>query len=174
MLENCFYQLTHLPLLDKKSTILELARSTFVEPEKEIKGVYTSRTSKAKSTFENTRFVQDLGKEFGTVKSYFVKFTAMTVYDWHCDVDRHCTINFLLSNSPKATTLFREPISRLVYNIIECPYTMFQPVLFNTTIPHCVVNLNPTTRFMLSLDFKLGVKFNSVKEFLFDYKTESY
>jgi hypothetical protein len=171
MLNNTFYHCTHLPLLDSKY-ITEASTGDYVGPS----GPTSVQTIKTASTFQETEFCYNLLKEFGYVKSLYLRMPPHTVYDWHTDLERKCAINFLLTDDPDCLTLFREPIdnNRLLYNIKKCNYTLLQPTVFNTTISHCIINHSDNFRHLLTVTVGFKTNFEDVQNFLSNYQTTGY
>jgi hypothetical protein len=129
-------------------------------------------TYQAPTSFEQSKFMDDLRKEFKDVRTNYLKFDPMTCYDWHVDAARNCSINFLLNDVPESLTLFREYIedSRHWYNIKRLKYNLYQPTLLNVKEQHCVINYSQETRYVLTIGFTLDVSYMNVKRFLMFYK----
>ena len=136
-------------------------------PPPEIDNIRTSRTTKAKTTFTNSTFIQDLKQKLSpNIHACFFRNDPHSAYDWHTDSvgNRKCVINYLLSTNAGAMTLFREPTIRLNYKIAECPYILYKPMLLNVELEHCVINNSPDYRYILSVSlpdvtFAQAVKF---------------
>ena len=175
MLTDCYYQLDHLPLLDTKY-VNEGIHAEFQLPVEEINGIRTPRTIKATTTFVESTFAQDIRQQLSpNIHACFFRNNPRSLYDWHTDSTgkRKCAINFLLTESLGAMTLFRDPISRLNYNIVECPYQLYKPVLLNVDREHCVINNSDQYRYVLSVSLP-DVTFDQAVEFFQTYSINSY
>jgi hypothetical protein len=169
MLPNCFYHLNHYPDLPAELVQIGIDAAYPIEPPPETPEENRPRSIFCRSRFYQAPFCQDLIKEFGEIKTNFLKNNPMTTYDWHRDIDRKVAINFLLVEAPNSLTLFRDKeygVDRMRYNIDVCTYTPRKPVIFNTTIQHTVINYNDQPRFILSLIFPLDVTFVDVRDYL--------
>ena len=174
MLEDCFFHLNHFPDLEKEICQAGINAVYPTESPPETPEEHRPRSIVSPSRFFKTKFCQDLSKEFGEIRTNFIKNGPMTVYDWHRDLDRKVAINFLLAEAPNSLTLFRDKeygVDRMRYNIEVCSYTPRKPVIFNTTIQHTVINYNDQPRFILSLIFPMEVNYFDVKNFLVSYPT---
>jgi hypothetical protein len=132
-----------------------------------------SQTVKADTSFINTKFCKDLSLQFGKITAKYMKFDPLSYYDWHTDLNRGCAINFLLNLVPNTVTLFGSRISRINLDIIPVTYTLYQPMLFNTKISHCVINYSQQTRFIMSVGIH-DANFIDAKNFLLNYNTSQY
>jgi hypothetical protein len=171
MLDNCFYQLDNLPLLSREF-VNEGIGGNFRSPLPEIDNVRTSRTIKAETTFTNSTFIQDLKQKLSpNIHACFFRNDPYSLYDWHTDVagNRKCVINYLLTANTGSMTLFREPVSRLNYKIVECPYALYKPMLLNVEREHCVVNNSAEYRYLLSVSLP-DVTFDQSVEFFKSYR----
>jgi len=171
MLDNCFYQLNHLPLLDKKF-VNEGINGNFRSPRPEIDGIRTTRTTKADTTFTNSKFIQDLKQKLSpNIHACFFRNDPYSLYDWHTDSvgNRKCVINYLLTDNIGSLTLFREPTIRLNYKIAECPYTLYGPMLLNVELEHCVINNSSDYRYLLSVSLP-DVNFEQAMDFFKSYQ----
>lgn len=96
----------------------------------------------------------------------FLKMRPMTMYDWHTDTERRGVINIRL-NEANSHSLFgsRTSFSK-IRSVQEVPYgPPGSPLLFNTQVEHCVLNLDET-RYMWSIDLRQRPSFAKVVEFL--------
>ena len=168
-----YYKPTHLTGIVGEQHLQEAKEATYNSFVLEKHTGKTPSTIQAKTSFENSRFVYDLSKKFGSVRTHYLKFDPMTCYNWHTDIARKCSINFLLNDPADSLTLFRQPIpnSTLWYNIQQLKYDLFQPTLLNVRESHCVLNYSQETRYVLTIGFTLDVTYADVKDFLLFYKT---
>ena len=102
-----FFHFTHLPELD----LQYVEQSLFVDynlPKPELT-TPTGRVVWSSSSFKDTKFCKDLEKEFGSIsfpiKTNYYRNDPMTMYNWHTDLDRLCSINFLLSDTNEYLTM---------------------------------------------------------------------
>jgi hypothetical protein len=169
MNKEFYYKASHIQVVDEQ--LLEEAKAANYSS-----GVVEKNTGKTPSTvqattsFENSKFIADLRKEFKSVRTHYLKFDPMTCYDWHTDIARNCSINFLLNDPEDSLTLFREYLFGINYKIIRLKYDLFQPTLLNVKAPHCVINYSQETRYVLTVGFTLDVSYMDVKRFLMFYK----
>ena len=175
MLTNLWYHLSHLPTLDQK--YINEAHSSDYTYKSNLVAAHSRKyyAVQAESQFANTKFCNDLSKEFGELGP--VKYSRndpYTLYEWHVDSGRSCSINFALSELPNAFTLFRAPINNAIFSIDECKYPIYRPVLFNSTVPHCVINNSNQPRYILSVTFPKLVTFDDARQFLVNYHTDKY
>ena len=121
---------------------------------------------KAPSSFNNSKIVATLQAKFGKCGGVFIKNEPWSYYDWHTDIGRQCSINWVMKTNSKAITLFRDyiPHKSLDYKITEVNYTIGKPTILDTTKEHCVINPSDEERIIFSLS--LDAPFNEVKEFL--------
>lgn len=184
MKKDCYLHLSHLPLLDDKF-VDEAINATYtnIEPTGDMVELKTKfnrwiSSKSAYSSFKDTKFCKDLEAQFGQVVSHYAKFDPHSLYDWHTDTQRQCSINFLIRPVSNALTLFKyAEVTKehsLIYHLDECKYTPRVPVLFNSSVNHCVINLSDETRYLLTVNFGRSVTFYHVREFLQNYNTESY
>jgi hypothetical protein len=131
---------------------------------------YKPNQVKAVSSFNNNKIVKMLQQRFGKCGGVFIKNNPWTVYDWHTDIGRQCSLNWVLKSNSRAVTLYRELIPApeghrsITYNITEVDYTIGKPTLMDTTKEHCVINASDEERIIFSLS--IDAPFNEVKEFL--------
>lgn len=171
-MDNLFTQFSHLPKLDKLYAY-EAVKGDYSTPNQTLTNA--GRVFRSPSTFINTQFYQDLTARFGgPVRANYYKNKPNTVYDWHTDRDRKCSINFLLSPNSDYLTLGRTPgDTAITYNIKRCEYSPFYPALLNTTIEHCVVNYGNSDRYILAVCPGSGT-YEEVLEYLLNYQCNSY
>jgi hypothetical protein len=153
-MDHCFYHLTNLPLLPRLYTKLA-ANETYMVPgahKQEARSVFTDCP-----TFLKSPIGIELAKHF-TLKANLIRFDPKSFYDWHCDAGhqgnapRQCAINYVLSDNLGALTVYKiEELYAINYKIAVCDYTVLQPTLFNTQIPHCVCNPTDSYRYLLSV-----------------------
>lgn len=183
MKKDCYLHLSHLPMLGDEY-VNEALNATYAvtQPSDEMPDIVHRKnrwigSENAPSTFYKTKFCKDLEAQFGEIETYYVRFNPMSLYDWHTDIQRQCGINFLIQPVSNALTLFRyAELSNhtLMYHLDQLQYVPRMPVLFNTTVEHCVINLSNETRYILSVTFKRTITIYHVREFLKNYNTDTY
>jgi len=172
MLDDCFTYLNNLPDLDDIICQAGINAQYPEIPKEETAESLAITSIVSRSRFFQTKFCQDLAKEFGPIKTHYFKNNPMTTYDWHRDLGRKVSLNFLLREAPNSLVLYRNKeygIDRIRYDIKICNYVPKRPVLLNTTIQHTVINYNDQPRFILSLGFPIEAEYQEVKKFLLSY-----
>jgi hypothetical protein len=129
---------------------------------------------KAPSSFNNSQMMKQLRNEFGQVGGMYLKNHPWSYYDWHIDMGRKCSLNWLIKTTDTAQTLYRERLepdrkTSIIYNIYPVEYCLYKPTLMDVTSEHCVINPSPDERIIFSLS--LNVEFDVVKDFLCSIKT---
>ena len=134
-----------------------------------------SRTISSPSNFYMSKFAQDITKDLGSVGSSYFYNPPWGLYDWHRDLSKHdCAINFLLTDTPNARTMFRFPTDcNLNYKLSLLEYKLYHPVLIHAKTEHCVANLTNQHRYILSLVL-FDASYNQAKEWLLNYNCSSY
>jgi hypothetical protein len=84
-----------------------------------------------------------------------LKMDPNTVYNWHADSRRGCTINMLLTYEDISHCLFSDDPTGVQCNTKELHYRPSTYYLFNTQHQHMVVN-GGDTRYLASLEFAEG------------------
>lgn len=153
-MDHCFYHLTNLPSLPRLYTKMAMSAS-YMEPgahQQEARSVFTECPAFLKSPIG-----VELVKYF-RLKANLIRFDPKSFYDWHCDAGHHgqpprqCAINYVLSDNPGALTVYKiAELYAINYKIAVCDYTIMQPTLFNTQVPHCVCNPTDDYRYLLSI-----------------------
>lgn len=93
-----------------------------------------------------------------------LKMEPNTVYNWHTDSTRGCTINMLLSFDDISHCLFTERPEDVQSQTQELHYEPYTYYLFNTQSSHMVIN-GYSVRYLASLEFADGLDlgFNKLK-----------
>lgn len=81
-----------------------------------------------------------------------LKIRPFSQYDWHVDENRGVAINMLISHSD-SFVMFSEHLDPLVKDILPLNYDIGSYYLFNTQVPHSVINFNGD-RYLFTLEFK--------------------
>lgn len=174
MLQDCYAFFSHLPDLDpfyaEEAKNSKQFTTYHVVP---VSGIRVN-TTQAPTSFETTRFMQDLRSEFGHARTHYLRVDSMHSYDWHTDSARKAAILFLLNDVGTAFTLFRQQIDERNSRLQPVPYTVFRPTLLDVTVSHSVINLSDQPRYALTVGFDLDVSYADVKRYLSQYQTAKY
>jgi len=134
------------------------------------------------SSFDNSKLCRELRKEFGVCFSQYVLFKAGSYYDWHCDIKRNFALNWLITTTPRAISMYRSvvptppgsnTIQTILYDVAEINYTLYHPVLLNTSQMHAVVNPGPDDRIILTVSVN-GVGYEQMIEWLAQHPMDTY
>jgi len=100
-----------------------------------------------------------------------LKMEPNTVYNWHADSRRGCTINMLLSFDDISHCLFSDDHAQVQCHTTELHYAPDTYYLFNTGVQHMVMN-GEGTRYLASLEFAEGMdlKYDQLRKELADYQ----
>ena len=159
--------LSRLPLLDL-SYVNEAKTVNYITPEAEKKDGYmvAQNIYSGSCSFNQSTFMKKLNQHFGSTWAAYIKFLPCSYYHWHADLLRSCAINVLIEEIPDSVTIFKEQITRLSFNTMVCDYVPRQLMLFNTSVPHCVINSNKNmTRHLLTITLPKAVRFEELKEY---------
>lgn len=96
-------------------------------------------------------FFQWLGARYNFMGG-IIKMEPYQQYDWHVDTRRGVGINMLLGHT-KSYVLFTERPTDLVKNIRPHKYQENIYYVFNTQVPHSVVNLSGQ-RYLFTIEFE--------------------
>ena len=170
MLADCFHHLSNFPTLDKKY-VDEAVAGVYPElPSPETPDIPTPRAITVNSSFRHTNFFKSLENQFGSMICVYIRSFPSSTYDWHRDIFKKVTINFILHDVKNSLVLFRDKvhgIDRMQYNIKQAIYTPLKPTILDTRIQHCVINLDNSYRYILNLGFTDDrVYYKDVKNFL--------
>lgn len=86
-----------------------------------------------------------------TFRGGVLRLPPNTVYNWHTDDLRKCSINMLLRGGP-SHCLFADGPFGLNMRVQELDYAPDTYYVFNTQVPHMVVNMGGP-RYMFTLEF---------------------
>jgi hypothetical protein len=75
-----------------------------------------------------------------------------TCYNWHVDTDRKVGLNMLLSDDGSSRCLFLDGEPGVVFNTRELKYEPDTYYVFNTQVPHMVLNTT-RPRYLFSVEF---------------------
>lgn len=154
-------------------------------PQECIREAYTAKYTqtfnpdqlRAFSSFNNTQFVKDLESKFGKCGGLYMKNLPMSYYDWHIDMRRQCSINWLLKNTG-GRTFYRKNLNVLkgnksiTYRLTRVEYTLYQPTILDVTKEHCVINDNDEERIIFSMS--VDAPYEEVYNYLSNLNIESY
>lgn len=133
-----------------------------------------SRTISQNSSFIKTQFAQDIQANLGRIKTKCLYNPPWSLYDWHQDLAGHkCCVNFLLTDTPGARTIHKFPTDcKLNFQVEVVEYNLYYPLLFNTRIDHCVINMTEHHRYILQI-LLFDVTYDVAKEYLTNYTLDS-
>lgn len=131
---------------------------------------------RAFSSFNSTPFVQRIQEKFGKCGGLYMKNLPMTCYDWHIDMNRQCSINWLLCNIG-GSAFYREHIdsnvgTSITYKIKKVQYQLYKPTMLDVTKEHCVINDTDEDRIIFSLS--IDAPFNEVYKYLSTLHIDDY
>lgn len=106
-----------------------------------------------------------------------MKNLPMSYYDWHIDLRRQCSLNWLLQNT-KGKAYYRKNANEakgsksITYQLIQVEYSLYKPTLLDVTKEHCVINDNDQDRIIFSMS--IDAPFNEVYSYLSSLNIEKY
>jgi hypothetical protein len=96
-------------------------------------------------------FLQWLDSRYG-FKAGLLMMEPFTQYDWHVDDRRGVGVNLLLSYEDRSVCMFTDDANALVKDIFPYTYRPDTYVIFNTQVPHCVINFEKP-RYLFTIEF---------------------
>ena len=81
-----------------------------------------------------------------------LRMNPNTCYNWHVDTDRKVGLNMLLSDDGNSRCMFLSGKPGFVFDVEELKYEPGSYYVFNTQIPHMVLNTTQP-RYLFSLEF---------------------
>ena len=172
-MDECFYSLDHLPGISQE-TVDNCINGDFNGQTEEFHCRCTT-LPKYFPTLKSNTFLNDLSARFGLVMPMVIRLSPYQIYDWHIDSDVPVKINYVLNDvgENKALTLFKlQTQGNVLYDILECKYTLRKPMLFNSRIEHCAINNSDQTRYLMCIRFlKQTIQYQDVKNFLINYQS---
>lgn len=134
------------------------------------------------TTFFKTDLFRIIVERFGYCNAAFYKNLPFTYYDWHTDMNRQASVNFVIQGDEHAHCFFRDLIdsdpyskeilergysSPLFWQLQKVEYNLFKPTILRSQSKHCVVNVSPNDRIILSLSIgRTTTSYNEIKQFL--------
>ena len=164
-----FAQLSNLPKFPEHN-IREALAATYTQ-------TYSPEQLRAFTSFNNTKFAQTLKGKFGVRGGLYMKNTPMSYYDWHIDMGRQCSLNWLIQNT-EGKAFYRQNINpargakSITYSLTQVQYTLYKPTLLDVTKEHCVINDTDRERIIFSMS--IDAPFNDVLEYLSNLQIDSY
>ena len=110
-------------------------------------------------------FMVSLAKK-RTFHAGVLKMEPNTCYNWHTDTDRKTGLNMLLSDDGNSRCVFLAGEPGVVFKTQELKYKPDTYYVFNTQIPHAVLNTEKP-RYLFSVEFlekDRGLTFNELCE----------
>jgi hypothetical protein len=122
-----------------------------------------------------SNFYKKLEDSFGEINVDYLKNEPNSLYDWHVDYNRSCSINWVIQTNPKAVTLFRtNHLKPFFWDIEEVQYELYKPTVLDTTKSHCVINNYFEERIILSLSIFKKNAYNEVVNYLQNLSPKDY
>jgi hypothetical protein len=143
--EDCFYEAPNKSLIYKQ--IIDIASNN--EPW----GLYYNFLTKVvgQEIIEQDKFLKDLHMAHNFTALVF-KIMPHSVYNWHVDTKRLCSLNMLLNTEDISHCLFSNAYNSITFDVLELKYKPETYYAFNTKEPHSVINLDKP-RYVFSLEF---------------------
>jgi hypothetical protein len=127
------------------------------------------------SQMKSSKFYQLLGNMFGELNVDYLKNEPNSLYDWHVDYNRSCSINWVIQTNTKAVTFFRTNyVKPFFWDLEEVKYELFKPTVLDTTKSHCVINNSNEERIILSLSIFKKNAYTEVVEYLQNLSIKDY
>jgi hypothetical protein len=163
MTDNLFYKIDQEPaFLDKVRSYSSTAKWTYV-PFMKISTNF--QKTLGLELIKQDSLLEQLREKFdGTLRLYM--FPGMTVYNWHKDVEIGCSINLVMEDYNSHTLFNPSHSKKIIDNVIELKYEKNKWYLFNSQILHCVVNMDPRDRLLLTMTFPNNVRYQEIFDFL--------
>ena len=144
--------------------------------------VLSPRLYWADSSFNETNFFKTINDRFGKCYVKYYLNPPNSFYDWHIDMNRYCTINWVVKTNNEARTFYREPIKEAVtegrnpvmFHLTELKYNNRKPTLLNATHDHCVVNNFNDTRIILTMSLFKPTGYEEALNFIRNMKIDNY
>lgn len=131
--------------------------------------------AKPATLFNSTNFRKILDNRFGEVVCRYLKNPPNSLYDWHIDKVRRCSLNWIIKTNPGAKTFYRSQLRhRLFWDIEEVKYDIECPTLLDTKQEHCVFNNWPEDRIILSISILNDHSYEETLEFLTSLNIDQY
>ena len=89
---------------------------------------------------------------------------SKSFYRFHKDALFDVSMNMILEQYNCHTVFINEVLNEHVYKLDELVYTPQKFYLFNTQIPHAVMNLDDRERVLVSFNFPKGISFETVDD----------
>jgi len=121
-------------------------------------------------TYDESDFAKELKFKFVNVRSTWLMNPPWTLYDWHTDVGRSCSINIPIKMPDRAAAYVKDQlvpeIKTKYFKLTEVEYILNKPTILNVSQEHCVVNPTNETRIILSISFEGDVKYEDILNYL--------
>jgi hypothetical protein len=132
---------------------------------------------RAFSSFNNTNFVKEMESRFGKCGGLYMKNLPMSYYDWHIDLRRQCSINWLICNQEgkafyRKKVNVKQGVKSITYRITKVEYSLYKPTILDVTKEHCVINDNDQERIIFSMS--VDAPFDKVYAYLSSLNIEKY
>jgi len=135
--------------------------------------------------FKETNLFKKFSEKFENSYAWYFKNYPMSMYAWHTDLKRTCTVNWVIQAGPKSSTFFRDVydndlltkdrldqnLTVLFYKLTEVTYVQYLPTLMRTDIHHSIINNNPSDRIIMSMS-SANASYDEVKDFLLNWNSD--
>jgi hypothetical protein len=160
---NLFYCLENFPDLEYKY-IQEGLNGYYFETLK-------PHVFRAKCSYDDSDFIKNLKSEFKNVRSTWLMNPPWTIYNWHIDIMRNCSINIPIKMPKRTGTFYKNYINEdrksNYNNLTEVKYVLYKPTILNIQEEHCVFNPTDETRIILSISIENeNVSYKDVLDYL--------
>jgi hypothetical protein len=149
-MDKHFYCLENIPDLEEKY-IKEGLTGHYFE-------TFKPHVFRAKCSYDESDFIKHLRSRFNNVRSTWLMNPPWSLYDWHIDILRNCSINIPIKTPSRAGAYYKSPLDgnskSLYHNLIEVKYLLYKPTILNTQKKHCVLNPTDETRIILSISIE--------------------
>jgi len=123
----------------------------------------------------DTVFYKNLSSVFGDISADYIKNEPNSLYDWHTDFNRSCSVNWVIKTSPSAFTFFRsnrrEPF---FWDLEQVKYDLYKPTVLDTTKNHCIINNHHKERIIMSISIYKKKAYNDVVDYFKNLSIDSY
>ena len=127
------------------------------------------------SHIKNSNFYKALGNTFGEISVDYFKNEPNSLYDWHVDYKRSCSINWVIKTGPGALTFFKTNyVKPFFWDLEKVHYELYKPTVLDTTKNHCVINNSDEERIILSISIFKKNSYIEVVDYLQNLSSKDY
>ena len=120
------------------------------------------------TVWQQVPILNQIHNQFAIKHAGILRLKPYRCYDWHVDQYRGVTVNCLLTPSIKTHCVFGKPDGNEHFDFLELTYQPNTLYLFNTQVPHMVMNWDET-RYVFGVEFeqdKTELLYNDIKQWL--------